>query len=106
MRKSIVLYILCTVAFFSKAQTVVLKDTIGDFVFDALVAEMDTVEAKNSRLIKYFKYIGSDSVKINRTWTTDPHNICQYPFNQILKKDSIYSFMVCFLHQGRYGNGV
>ena len=107
MRKTFVLYVLlCTTTIFANAQPqiVVLKDTIGDFVFDALVTEMDTVEAKNSRLIKYFKYIGTDSVKINRTFTSDPHYICQSPYNQILKKDSIYSFTVCFSHQGRVGN--
>ena len=106
MKKGIVLYILlCAISLITSAQTqnIVLKDTIGDFVFDALVTEMGTVPQKNSNLVKYFKYIGSDSVIIFRAWTGDPHYICEYPALQILKKDSIYSFAVCFWHQNRQG---
>jgi len=104
---------LCFATLFGNAQPgylmfrepqIILQDTIGDFVFDALVTEMDTVRQENTRLVKYFKYIGSDAVKINKAWTSDPHLICQYPNNQTLKTDSIYSFTVCFTHRGRPGN--
>ena len=94
------LLFLCTflTSFFCHAQenNVILKDTIGEFVFDALVTEMGTVPQENINWVKYFKYIGADSVVITKAKTSDPHVFKSYPRDQILQKDSIYSFGLTF----------
>ena len=104
-KQPIVLYIKGEVvqSIHTQKSEIILKDTIGDFVFDALVTEMDTVEQRNVNLVKYFKYIGSDSVRINNARTSDPHIFTNYPHNQILQKDSVYSFALTFPFRGRAG---
>jgi len=114
MKKGIFLYILlCVVFLFANAndckhtkaqnQEVVLKDTVGDFVFDAIIENLDTVPMRNASMVKYFKYIGSDTVKIERAFTNDPHFICEYPRNIILKKNFVYPFTICFWFQSGKG---
>lgn len=49
--------------------------------------------------IKYincrFKYAGDDEVAvISRSFTNDPHYICNYP-KGIIYKDSVYQFRIC-----------
>jgi hypothetical protein len=46
------------------------------------------------KLKKYFKYIGPDTIFITRSWTNDPHYICEYP-QGVLEQGKIYSFTIC-----------
>ena len=103
MKKIVTAIVFLFCAIFVFGQPIVLKDTIGDFIFDALITEMDTVEQKDINLVKYFKYIGFDSVKINDARTPDPHMFTNYPHKQILQKDSVYSFALAFPFRGRPG---
>ena len=105
MQKTIIIYILlCAIDMFANAQTqtIVLRDTVGDFVFDALLTE-GVIPQKNIDLVKYFKYIGADTVKINNTRTLDKRVVINYPSEQILQQDSIYSFVFSFSLQDWYG---
>lgn len=54
-------------------------------------------------LVKFFKYTGTDTVKISNRWTTDPHIIYDYPTG-VLINDQIYSFKVAFYlkHTGHF----
>jgi hypothetical protein len=49
--------------------------------------------------VKYFKYIGNDTVTIKSTWTGDPHFINSYP-SEPLVKGKIYSFTISFFFAG------
>lgn len=82
---------------------IIFKDTLHHFVFDTLDNHLGTIPSKNNRVVKYFKYLGTDSVHITRTWTSDPHFICKYP-KELLIPHKIYSIQVCFFHNGRQGH--
>lgn len=83
-------------------QNIVFKDTLHNLAFDSLQHNLGEITPVNTTIIKYFKYIGSKPLFITRTWTNDPHYICKYP-KGMLEKGKVYSFQVCFWHQGRSG---
>jgi hypothetical protein len=79
------------------------KDTLFSIVTDSLSHNLGDIPAVNNKLVKYFKYIGKESVCIVKAWTSDPHFICEYP-NEPLVIGKIYSFSVCFSNNGRVGH--
>ncbi len=80
------------------------KDTVFNFAFDSIAHDLGKIvpSNENNRLVKYFKYIGSEPITITRTRTGDPHFICEYP-RETLIPNKIYSFTICFWHQDRQG---
>ncbi len=83
-------------------ENIVFRDTVDGFAFDSLTHNLGIVPNINVKLIKYFKYVGQDTVYIRRAWTGDPHYICRYP-NEPLVYGKIYTFEVCFSFQSRQG---
>ena len=80
------------------------KDTVFNFAFDSISHNLGDIVPtyENNRLVKYFKYIGTEPIVINRAWTGDPHYICIYPEEPLIP-NKIYSFTICFYHQNRLG---
>jgi hypothetical protein len=80
------------------------KDTVFNFAFDSIAHNLGNIAPKNenNRLVKYFKYIGTEPIVITRAWTGDPHFICEYPREPLIP-NKIYSFTVCFWHLDRLG---
>ena len=84
---------------------IVYKDTLGSIVVDSLDHNLGLIpplDHNNTRVVKHFKYIGSDSVFITRTWTSDPHFICQFPKERLIPQVD-YTLTICFAHRGRQG---
>lgn len=87
------------------SNSVELRDTIYQFVFDSLNHDLGIIDPKikgTSHVKKYFMYFGNEPMLISRAWTGDPHFICDYP-KEPLEKGKLYSFTICFYHQGRGG---
>lgn len=79
------------------------RDTISDFVIDSAFHNLGSINPDlDARLVKHFKYIGGDSIYIEKTFTSDPHFICQYPRGVIIPNE-LYSLTICFFHKGRRG---
>jgi len=91
----------------SDVSTIIFRDTIFEFAFDSLSNNLGEITTMNfnqkSRIVKHFKYLGSDTVFILKAWTTDPHYICDYPKTRLIP-NQIYSFKVCFYHQSHGGS--
>ncbi|MEI6349085.1 MAG: hypothetical protein WCP69_14150 [Bacteroidota bacterium] len=83
--------------------SIVFKDTLFSIVTDLLNHNLGDIPAVNNKLVKYFKYIGKESVCIVKAWTSDPHFICEYPIEPLVI-GKIYSFTVCFSNNGRVGH--
>lgn len=81
------------------------RDTIFNIAVDSISHNLGQIVPTNdnNRLVKYFKYIGTEPIFITRAWTGDPHFICEYPKEQLIP-NKIYSFTVCFWHQDRQGS--
>ena len=81
------------------------KDTVYNFVFDSVNNDLGLVEPVNinNRMIKHFIYTGDTPVIISGTKTSDPHFICDYPKEPIVK-GKVYAFTVCFYFEN--GKGV
>jgi len=81
------------------------KDTVYNFVFDSVNNDLGLVEPVNinNRMIKHFIYTGDTPVIISNTKTSDPHFICDYPKEPIIK-GKVYDFTVCFYFEN--GKGV
>lgn len=71
------------------------KDTLNEIVTDSFAHNFGTVTKLPNSLVKYFEYIGTDSLFITRTWTSDPHYICKSPRGYLIP-NKIYSITVCF----------
>ena len=84
---------------------ITFKDTVFNFAFDSISHNLGDIVPtnENNRLVKYFKYIGTEPIVITRAWTGDPHFICEYPREPLIP-NKIYSFTICFWHQDRQGN--
>lgn len=85
--------------------TITFRDTVFNIAVDSISNNLGQIVPTNdnNRLVKYFTYIGTEPIFITRAWTGDPHFICEYPKEQLIP-NKIYSFTVCFWHQGRKGN--
>lgn len=83
---------------------VIYRDTISNMVVDSATNNFGHIPASedNVRFVKHFKYIGAGAVHIERTWTGDPHYICDHPIGQLVPNRT-YSITVCFSHKGRKG---
>ena len=81
------------------------KDTVFSIALDSISHNLGQIVPTNdnNRLVKYFKYIGTEPIFITGAWTGDPHFICEYPKEQLIP-NKIYSFTVCFWHQDRQGS--
>lgn len=79
------------------------KDSFQFFVTDSFLHDLGEIPDTNNKIVKYFKYIGSEPVFIQRTFTGDPHFICRWP-REPLMPGQIYSFTVCFWHKHRRGH--
>jgi hypothetical protein len=81
---------------------ITFRDTIFDIAFDSTSHNLGKIIPSNAngnnKLVKHFKYLGTDTIFIKRTWTGDPHFICEYPREQLIP-NKIYSFTVCFYHE-------
>ncbi len=87
----------------SRPDTVVFRDTIHFVVADSFAHHFGNIPPVNQRLTKYLKYIGQDTVVIVRTWTSDPHFICDYTRTP-LTYGTVFPITFCFYFQGRgYG---
>lgn len=73
----------------------IFRDTAGTIATDSFVHDLGSIPKVNNTLVKFFKYTGKEPAFITRTWTGDPHFICEYP-HEPLVKGKIYSFTVCF----------
>lgn len=86
--------------------SITFRDTIFNIAFDSIKHDLGKIipsnENGNDKLLKHFKYLGTDSIYITKAWTGDPHFICEYP-HEILIPNKIYSFTTCFWHEGRKG---
>lgn len=82
----------------------IFRDTVFNIAVDSLSHNLGKIVPTNdhNRLVKYFKYVGKDSIYISRAWTNDPHYICEYP-KDVLIPNQIYTFTVCFWHHNRQG---
>jgi hypothetical protein len=87
---------------FTVLDSIVFKDTLNGWTTDSFSHNLGLVPPIDRRLVKYFKYIGNETVTISNAWTQDPHHICGHP-NDTLVKGKIYSFKVCFMNQSRVG---
>lgn len=84
-------------------QGIVFRDTCGPFVTDSLTHNMGTVGwGCPVYLCKYFKYIGRESCTITQSWTGDPHFICEYPKEPLIR-GKVYGFKVCFCFTSKIG---
>lgn len=79
-------------------QEPVYLDTLHGIVTDGFTVDFGTVKALPPRFIKEFKYVGKKPVVITRSWTSDPHFICDYP-KEPLMPGKTYSFTVCFVNR-------
>jgi hypothetical protein len=75
----------------------IFHDTLHHIVTDSFSNDLGNIPMVNSQMVKYFKYTGKRPIKIIRTWTGDPHYICDYP-KGLLHPRKTYSFTVCFYH--------
>ena len=107
--KSFIIFIILFLPLLSKGQAVdsiptVFKDTVYNLAFDSLKHNCGQInpEADSKYLVKHFKYIGKEPLRIIKAWTGDPHFICDYPKEDLIP-DKVYSFKVCFSHKGREG---
>ncbi len=82
--------------------SVVFKDTLFSIATDSFSNDLGEIPMVNNEIFKYFKYIGRDTVVITRTWTGDPHIICEYPREPLIN-GKVYVIKFCFWHQGRQG---
>ena len=75
------------------SSVVVFRDTISNFVFDSTCHDVGIIKSnqKSVLLTKYFKYIGTDTIIIEKAWTTDPHFIYGYPPEPLIP-NKIYTF--------------
>lgn len=80
----------------------VFSDTVLSIVSDSLRHDLGEIPMNNNKLTKYFKYIGKVPSTITRTWTGDPHFICDYPHEPLIP-GKIYSLTICFWNEGRTG---
>ncbi|MGQ0740290.1 MAG: hypothetical protein ACT4OJ_14655 [Bacteroidota bacterium] len=80
----------------------IFADTLQGIATGSFSHDLGNVPMQNNKLIKSFIYTGDDTVYILRTWTGDPHFICDYPKGPMVK-GNIYLFTVCFWHEGRPG---
>ncbi len=95
----------CTSAFGQQiSDTIEFRDTQYSLVADSFSNNMGIIPPTKPRLVKHFKYIGTDSLSvfITRTWTTDPHYICKFPREPLIPGE-IYELTICFWHQNRIG---
>lgn len=81
---------------------IVFRDTVFNFLIDSTSHNLGLIDRSQTRVIKHFKYIGTEPVKITRAWTGDPHYICQFPAETLLT-NQIYSFTICFWLRDGYG---
>ena len=83
---------------------IILKDTLFNIAFDSITHDLGLINPSDEkvRLVKHFKYLGTDTILITRTWTEDPHYICEYP-KAPLVPNKMYSYTICFHHQGKQG---
>lgn len=78
-------------------------DTIGGFAFDSLNHNLGIVSDTTRSIIKYFKYVGDHFGIISSVWTQDPHFICDYPKEPLIK-GKIYFLRICLALSHTKGN--
>lgn len=79
-----------------------LKEISGSIATDSFHHDMGKVSRDFRYLMKPFRYIGNKTVLITRTWTGDPHFICEFPKTELIK-DSTYYLKICFAFEGKQG---
>ena len=82
--------------------SMLFNDTVLSIVCDSIKHDLGEIPMTNNKLTRYFKYIGKGKVTITRTWTGDPHFICDYPHGT-LAPGKTYSFTICFWNEGKPG---
>lgn len=92
---------------FAKAQAqkpngLIFGDTSALFVCDSFQNNMGLVNPDNSHFSKAIKYIGPDSIFIVKSYTNDPHFICEYPKGP-LTSGHVYLVKFCFFHKNGVG---
>jgi hypothetical protein len=85
---------------------ITFRDTIFNVALDSTSHNLGNIIPSNAngnnKIVKHFKYLGTDTIFIERSFTGDPHFICEYPREPLIP-NKIYSFTVCFFHQERQG---
>ena len=81
----------------SESVDIIFRDTISDFVFDSVYHNVGIAKSDQSSVLvtKHFKYIGTDTLIIQRTRTNDPHFIHSYPQEPLIP-NKVYSFKAQF----------
>jgi len=110
MLKVIILFIILILnAYSASAQhelnkEIVFKDTVLNLAFDSLKHDLGKInpDKVGKYLVKHFKYIGTEPLKIVRAWTGDPHYICDYPEEELIP-NKVYTYTICFSHKGKAG---
>lgn len=79
-------------------------DTIHQFAIDSLQHDLGKFipATEKDELSKRIKYIGEDTIWIQKAWTGDPHFICDWP-KEPLRPNKVYEIKICFFHKGRRG---
>jgi hypothetical protein len=95
-------FLLLSLGFFAQNNGKIFADTLQDIATDSFSHDLGNIPMLNNKLNKSFIYTGMDTVFIIRTWTGDPHYICEYPKGPIVK-GKFYFFTVCFWNEGRPG---
>ena len=79
--------------------SIVFRDSLNGWTTDSIDHNIGIVPPVDIILVKYFKYIGNDTVTIKSAWTGAPHFINSYPLEPLVK-GKIYSFTVSFFLAG------
>lgn len=85
-----------------EASAIVFKDTIGDFLVDAIFNDLGEITYRDNSLIKYFKYIGNDTIHLVNI-NDDPHFITEFT-DYNLVKNQVYQLSVIFNFDSINGN--
>ena len=88
--------------FYTDTSKIIFRDTFENFVFDSLKHDLGVIDPSQTRMKKYFKYIGSDTILFTRAFTSDPHFIGEYPKGPLVP-GRIYSITIAFYHRGKMG---
>ena len=76
--------------------TIILSDSEQVFYIN-----LGTVKKERISFSFNFRYTGTDSVIISRSWTTDPHYITRYP-HELLVRNKTYNFTALFPFNNYY----
>lgn len=80
------------------------RDTVYGIAIDSLNNDLGLITPVDEPIyfLKHFTYTGTNEIWITKTWTSDPHYICDYPKEKLIP-NKIYSLKICLSHKSRSG---